>query len=171
MKTLFLVRHAKSSRDEAGLPDRQRPLAERGRHDAPEMGKRLAARPVHPDLILCSPARRALETAQIIARKLDYKSADIVVVERLYAAQANELLTLIHSLDDEFERVMLFGHNPALEELAYHLSKTITRMPTCAVVDFDFEAESWSKADTATVARVGLDYPKNPPGDRAPSVS
>ena len=83
MKTLFLIRHAKSSWDDTALPDKDRPLGDRGRRDAPKMGKRLVKRDVKPDLILSSPARRALTTAEIIAKKLDYKLKDIVVDDRL----------------------------------------------------------------------------------------
>src|SRR5205085_6869527 len=78
MKTLFLIRHAKSSWDDTALPDKDRPLGDRGRRDAPKMGKRLAKRDVKPDLILSSPATRALKTAEIIAKKLDYKRKDLV---------------------------------------------------------------------------------------------
>jgi bisphosphoglycerate-dependent phosphoglycerate mutase len=85
MKRLFLIRHAKSSWDDPALPDKDRPLGDRGRRDARKMGKRLAKRDVKPDLILSSPARRALKTARIIAKKLDYKLKDIVVDDRLYA--------------------------------------------------------------------------------------
>jgi len=85
VKTLLLVRHAKSSRNEPALQDKDRPLNNRGKRDAPKMGKRLAKREVTPDLILSSPAKRALKTAQLIAKKLDYKLQDIVVDERLYA--------------------------------------------------------------------------------------
>src|SRR5437899_11500650 len=98
MKTLFLVRHAKSSWDDTALPDKDRPLNDRGKRDAPKMGERLAKRGVTPDLILSSPAKRALETAQIIAKKLDYKLADIVVDERLYATGADDLLDVIRKL-------------------------------------------------------------------------
>ena len=88
MKTLFLIRHAKSSWDDTALPDKDRPLNDRGKRDAPKMGKRLAKRDVKPDLILSSPAKRALTTAEIIAKKLDYKLKDIVVDDRLYAGAA-----------------------------------------------------------------------------------
>ena len=74
MKTLFLIRHAKSSWDDTALADKDRPLNDRGKRDAPKMGKRLADRDVNPDLILSSPAMRALTTAEIIAKKLDYSS-------------------------------------------------------------------------------------------------
>ncbi len=73
MKTLFLIRHAKSSWDDTALPDKERPLNDRGLRDAPKMGERLAKRDVKPDLILSSPAVRALRTAEIIAKKLDYR--------------------------------------------------------------------------------------------------
>ena len=110
MKTLFLIRHAKSSWDDTALPDKDRPLGDRGRRDAPKMGKRLAKRDVKPDLILSSPARRALTTAEIIAKKLNYKRKDIVVDDRLYAAAVHGLLNVIHGLGDKLERVILFGH-------------------------------------------------------------
>jgi phosphohistidine phosphatase len=138
MKTLFLVRHAKSSWDDPALPDKDRPLNDRGKRDAPKMGERLAKRDVRPDLILSSPAMRALTTAQIIAKKLDYKRKDIVVDDRLYGVEPDDLLDVIHKLGDKLERVMLFGHNPELTELAHRLSSQITHMPTCAVAEFTF---------------------------------
>jgi phosphohistidine phosphatase len=160
MKTLFLIRHAKSSWDDPALPDKDRPLDDRGKRDAPKMGKRLAKRDVNPDLILSSPAMRALTTAQIIARKLDYKLQDIVVDDRLYAGEMDDLLNVIQQLDDKLERVMLVGHNPELSELAYRLSSDITHMPTCAVAELTFDAKSWSNIGKAKLAKVALDYPK-----------
>ena len=141
MKTLFLIRHAKSSWDDTALPDKDRPLNDRGRRDAPKMGERLAKRDVKPSLILSSPAVRALRTAEIIAKKLDYRRKDIVVTERLYAAEADDLLDVIHQLGHKVERVMLFGHNPELTELAHRLSGEITHMPTCVVAEFTFDGE------------------------------
>jgi phosphohistidine phosphatase len=135
MKTLFLIRHAKSSWDDTALPDKDRPLSDRGRRDAPKMGKRLAKRDVKPDLILSSPARRALKTAKIIAKKLDYKRKNIVVEDRLYSGAVHDLLNVVQKLGDKLERVMLFGHNPELTELAHRLSSEITHMPTCAVAE------------------------------------
>ena len=160
MKTLFLIRHAKSSWDDPALPDMDRPLNDRGRRDAPKMGERLAKRDVKPDLILSSPAMRALKTAEIIAKKLDYRRKDIVVDDRLYAVGADDLLDVIHKLDDKLERVMLFGHNPELTELAHRLSNKITHIPTCAVAEFTFDAKSWSKIGKVKPAKVALDYPK-----------
>ena len=160
MKTLFLIRHAKSSWDDPALSDKDRPLGDRGRRDAPRMGKRLAKGNVKPDLILSSPARRALTTAEIIAKKLDYKRKDIVVDDRLYASAVDGLLNVIHGLGDKLERVILFGHNPELTELAHRLSGEITHMPTCAVAEFTFNTKSWSKIVKTNLAKVTLDYPK-----------
>ena len=160
MKTLFLIRHAKSSWDDTALPDKDRPLNDRGRRDAPKMGERLAKRDVKPSLILSSPAVRALRTAEIIAKKLDYRRKDILVNERLYAVEADDLLDVIHQLGDKVERVMLFGHNPELTELAHRLAGEITHMPTCAVAKFTFDAKSWSNVGKAKPRKVALDYPK-----------
>jgi len=160
MKTLFLIRHAKSRRDDPAMPDKDRPLNDRGKRDAPKMGERLAKRDVKPNLILSSPARRALKTAEIIAKKLDYKLKDIVVDNRLYAVEADDLLRVIRGLGDKAERVMLFGHNPELTELAHRLSSKITHMPTCAVAEFTFDAKSWSYIGKGKPSSVTLDYPK-----------
>ncbi len=124
------------------------------------MGKRLAKRDVKPDLILSSPAMRALTTAEIIAKKLDYKLKHIVVDDRLYGGEADNLLDVIHEFGDKLDRVMLFGHNPELTELAHRLSSEITHMPTCAVAEFTFDAKSWSNIGKVKPAKVALDYPK-----------
>jgi phosphohistidine phosphatase len=162
MKTLFLIRHAKSSWDSTALPDKDRPLDDRGKRDAPKMGKRLAKREVKPDLMLSSPAMRALTTTEIIANKLDYQLKDIVVDDRLYAGEADDLLNVIHKLSDKLERVMLFGHNPELTELAHRFSSEITHLPTCAVAEFTFATKSWSDVGKAKLVKVALDYPKKP---------
>ena len=142
------------------MPDKDRPLNDRGKRDAPKMGERLAKRDAKPDLILSSPARRALKTAEILAKKLDYKRKDIVVDDRLYAVKADDLLDVIRKLGDKLERVMVFGHNPELTELAHRLSSEITHMPTCAVAEFTFDAKSWSNVGKDKPAKVAFEYPK-----------
>jgi phosphohistidine phosphatase len=159
-RMLILVRHAKSGWDDLALADTERPLAERGKRDAPLMGKRLAQRQVKPDLILSSPARRALATAEIIAKELDYRARDIVVDERLYASEAATLLDVIGGLSDKLKCVMLFGHNPEFSELAHRLSSKLTLMPTCAVAEFTFESQSWATIGAIKPVKVVLDYPK-----------
>jgi phosphohistidine phosphatase len=160
MKTLFLVRHAKSSRDDPSLPDRDRPLDDRGRQDAPKMGKRLAKRDVKTDVLLSSPALRALTTAQLIAEEIGYKRKDIVVDDRLYASSADDLLAVIRALDKKLNRVMLFGHNPEVTDLAHWLSSEIIDMPTSAVAEFDFDTKAWSDIGEVKPAKVIFDYPK-----------
>jgi phosphohistidine phosphatase len=160
VKTLFLVRHAKSSRDDPSLPDRERPLDDRGHQDAPTMGKRLGKRGVKPDLLLSSPALRALTTAQLIADEIAYSRKNIVVDERLYAAGPDDLIAVICALDDKLDRVMLFGHNPAFADLAHRLSSEIADMPTCAVAEFRFDAKTWADVGGTAPAKVKLDAPR-----------
>ena len=158
MKILFLVRHAKSSRDDPSLRDRERPLDDRGYQDALTMGKRLSKRGVNPDLLVSSPALRALTTAQVIADEIGYQK-DVVVDERLYASSPHDLLALICSLDDKLNHVMLFGHNPEFSDLAQRLSSEIIDMRTCAVAEFRFDAKSWANLREIGPANVSLDAP------------
>lgn len=160
MKTLYLIRHAKSSWDDMALADEDRPLNSRGKRDAPKVGERLAKRRPKPDLILSSPATRAVMTAEIIAKKLDYKRSKIVLDDRLYAVSADDLLEVIHQLDDKMARVMLIGHNPELTGLAHRLSSKITHLPTCAVAELRFDAKSWARIGKDKPTRVALEYPK-----------
>jgi phosphohistidine phosphatase len=162
MKTLFLVRHAKSSWDDPKLADEDRPLNARGKRDAPKIGKRLAKRDVKLDLILSSPANRAITTAQLLADKLDFKLKKIVVDDRLYPGAVSALLRVVRNLGNQLNRVMLVGHHPALSELAHRLSSDITHMPTCAVAQFTFKAKSWRDVSKATLVTVALDLPKKP---------
>lgn len=160
MKTLFLVRHAKSSRDDPSLPDRERPLDERGLRDAPAMGKRLAERKIKPDLLVSSPAVRALTTAHLIADELGYARDDIAIDDRLYASSADGLLAVVRVLDNKLGSVMLFGHNPEFTDLAQRLSGEITDMPTCAVAKFRFDTKAWADVGESTPSKVSLDSPK-----------
>ena len=159
-RTVILVRHAKSSLGNPGLPDTERPLAERGKRDASVMGKLLAKQLVKPDLILSSPARRALATAELIASELGLKPKDIVVDDRLYATDPETLLAVIGGLNDKMKCVMLFGHNPEFSELAHQLFGEISTLPTCAIVQFTFETKSWAGIGEAKPADVVLDFPK-----------
>jgi phosphohistidine phosphatase len=160
MKTLFLVRHAKSSRDDPALPDRDRPLNDRGLKDAPMMGERLAKGGVKADLILSSPAVRALTTAQAIAREIGYDERRVQVDDRLYAASPDAVLAIVRALDKKLGCVMLFGHNPEFTALAQRLSDTIVDMATCAVAEFRYDVPAWSDVGGTAPAHVALDAPK-----------
>ena len=160
MKTLYLVRHAKSSKDDPSLADRDRPLDERGERDAPKMGQRLAERGAKPALIVTSPALRARATAQLIAKALGYPLGDIVLSDRLYASTPDALLAVTRALDDSVRSVMLVGHNPEMSELAHRLASEIIDMPTCAVAEFRFDAKSWSQIGQVEPDKVSFDHPK-----------
>ena len=160
MKTLFLVRHAKSSRDDPSLPDRERPLDDHGKRDAPKMGKRLAKRDAKVDLLVSSPALRALTTAHLIADEMGYKRKDIVVDDRLYASSPDDLLAVIRALDNKLDRVMLVGHNPEFSDLAHRLSSEIVDMPTSAVAEYNVDTKAWTHIGEVEPAKTVLDYPK-----------
>ena len=160
MKTLLLIRHAKSSRDDPALSDRERPLNDRGEKDAPMMGQRLAKRHVKPDLIISSPAVRARATAQAMAREIGYELRDIAIDERLYASTADVLLAVVQSLDKKLDCVMLFGHNPEMTELAQRLSGEIPDMPTCAVAEFRYDTKAWRDVGGIAPWKSMLDAPK-----------
>jgi phosphohistidine phosphatase len=160
MKTLILVRHAKSSRDDPSLPDRERPLDDRGLRDAPRMGKRLARRDVKPGLIVSSPALRAQTTARLIADEIGQGRGSIAVDGRLYAGSARDLLGVVRALDEKLDSVMLCGHNPEISELARQLSGEAIDMATCAVAEFRFDTDAWTDVGTVAPAKVVVDEPK-----------
>jgi phosphohistidine phosphatase len=160
MKTLYLLRHAKSSWGDVSLPDRNRPLEARGERDAARMGKRWSQGNKKPDLIVASPATRALATARLVAHGLKLKSRDITIDERLYAASPDTLITVIEALDDQLERVMLVGHNPGLTELAHRFDRGIVHMSTCTLAEFRFDVASWVGIGRAWPVHTVFDSPK-----------
>ena len=163
MKTLYLVRHAKSSRDDPGLPDRQRPLTPRGERDAATMGHRLRQGHGQPGLIVSSPALRALATARRMAEALDCAPGQLLLDERLYAATMATLLAVVEAIDDKPQCVMLVGHNPEITELAHRFASDIMHMPTCAIAEFAFDARRWSGIGRAKPVRAAFDAPKHSP--------
>jgi phosphohistidine phosphatase len=165
MKTLMLVRHAKSSWKERGLPDHERPLNRRGRRDAPMMGERLAHRGVEPDLIISSSATRAVATAEAMAEEFEYAWDEIVVEGRLYEAYAGEILQVIEEQDDWVDHLVVIGHNPGMTALANRLSAYgIENVPTCGVVELRYEIERWTEVGDTEPAEVHFDYPKKTAG-------
>ena len=162
MKTLYLVRHAKSSWDYPNLPDHDRPLNNRGQRDAPEMGRRLAKRGISPDLLLSSTANRALTTCQEIARAIGYKAKGIISTGDIYHAGPNELMTVLRSVDNKHGSVMMFGHNPGFTDFANELADTdIYNIPTCGVFACSFDLDKWEYIDWSAGTMLFYDYPKN----------
>lgn len=121
-RTLLILRHAKSDRDGAPVADFDRPLARRGRRDAPRMGRWLEARGLVPDRVLSSPARRARETAEAVTAVLRVPAAHLRYDDRLYLAAADTLLAVLAECPSRIGTLLLIGHNPGLEELLELLS-------------------------------------------------
>ena len=162
MKTLYLLRHAKSSWSFDELSDQERPLNDRGRDDAPAMGQALAKRRICPDLIVSSPAVRAMSTAVLVAREMQYPHEKITVESGIYGADADDLLTIIKDLPDTANSVLLVGHNPTITETANALSpSSINEMPTAAVVCLHFACEQWSEVSKVNAEFYFYDYPRN----------
>lgn len=160
--TLILVRHAKSSWADAGLPDHERPLNARGRRDAPRMARRLAERGPHPRKILTSSAARALATAMTFASELDLDDPAVVVKPEIYGAGVTEIVDLIRGLDDELECVMVVGHNPTFSALVDRLTgrTDVGNVPTCGVVTLELGTRPWAGVTESTLLLADFDFPK-----------
>jgi phosphohistidine phosphatase len=162
-RVLYLVRHAKSSWDDPSLDDRDRPLNKRGRKNAPDMGRRMREQGHVPDLIISSPANRALTTARIIASELGLDPEAIRVDDDLYFSGTRGMLGALDQVDDRYRRVMLTGHNPTMTSLLNDLSNAqVYNMPTCAIAIIGFDMDSWSNVHTTDGVLLGYDYPKGP---------
>jgi phosphohistidine phosphatase len=162
MKTLTLVRHAKSSWKDTSLADRDRPLNKRGERDAPEMGRRIAAAGIRPSLIISSEAVRASTTARIIADEIGYPREFLQRDKRLYLASVNTILDVIVAQDNGFNNLMLVGHNPGFTDFANYLVPGLTNnIPTAGVVSVQLDTDDWSLYDKPGVELVLYDFPKN----------
>ena len=163
MKRLILLRHAKSSWADDGLPDSERPLSGRGERDAPRMGARLSGRLIRPNLMLSSPALRARRTATLVARALDYPNDGIRIDARLYLATPLEILAVVAEQADAVDHLLVVGHNPGLTELTNLLLPDLglANLPTAATVVVDCATEHWAELRNAQRRLVYYDYPKN----------
>lgn len=144
MKQLWIVRHAKSDWGNPGLADFDRPLNNRGLRDAPAMGEWLDRQGVEPELLLCSPARRAKHTAEQIAKAISYPLGKIRFEQRIYEADPETLLALIGLTESNIGSLMLVGHNPGLTLLVNILGGgPLDNLPTCAVAALQFDCDDW----------------------------
>ena len=162
MKTIILVRHAKSSWKDPSLDDFDRPLNKRGKRNAPFMGKKLKERKIIPDLLLSSPAKRARKTAIAVANALDYPKKKIMFFDKMYHASARYLFNLLKTLDDETETIMFFGHNPSFNDFADMLLKRnpIDNIPTTGVCCIRFDVNQWQKVKEGKGEFVFFDFPR-----------
>ena len=161
MKTLYLLRHAKSSRDDPKLRDFERPLAKRGLDDAPVMAGRFMDRDSSVACIISSPANRAKATAKIFATNIGYPVDEIISNPELYFAGTGMFLKAASLVDDYYDSAMLVGHNPAITEFANMMANVeIDNVPTCGLVEMNIPIDSWSEVSTGVATLVEFDYPK-----------
>ena len=161
MKTLTLVRHAKSSWKHPELRDRERPLNKRGKRDAPVMGRRIVEHGIRPSLMISSPAVRAWKTAKVIAGEIGYPLEFLQREEDLYLASLDNWLDVFAAQDNSFNNIMAFGHNPGLTDFANYLSPGLTHnVPTAGVVCVNIDRDDWLLYERPETELVVYDYPK-----------
>jgi phosphohistidine phosphatase len=161
MKTLLLIRHAKSDWADPSLEDIDRPLNGRGKKDAPEMAKRLVEKKIAIEAFVSSPAKRAKSTAKKFAKVYKQDKDDIILVEELYAAPSSAFFDVVSKLKDKFDTVALFSHNPGITDFANQLTDArIDNIPTSGVFAVKVDAKSWSEFRDAKKEFLFFDYPK-----------
>jgi phosphohistidine phosphatase len=167
MKTLTILRHAKSSWSDKGLADHDRPLNRRGEKDAPVMAARINDAGIRPSLIMSSPAIRAWHTARIVAKAISYPLEFLHRENELYLANLDRLLDLFARQDNAFNSVMVVGHNPGLTEFANYLLPEVTdNIPTCGLVALNIDTDNWDLRQRKPAELVLYDYPKNVTAER-----
>lgn len=153
MKTLLILRHAKSSWRDSELADHDRPLNKRGKQDAPRIGNLLRREDLVPDLIVSSSAKRAHKTAELVIEASGYEG-ELRLDDELYAADPEGILDALQSLADDYERVMVIGHNPGLEELLELLTGEWQRLPTAALAQVKLRLDSWQDLEEDTQGKL-----------------
>lgn len=162
MKTLLIIRHAKSDQSFFGN-DFERPLNDRGKKDAPVIAKRLLDRNIVIDAFVASPAKRAKKTAELFCENYKKNTEDIIFISALYHAPADVFYEVIKQLDDSFNTVAIFAHNPGISYFVNGLvaGVRIDNMPTCAVFALQSEISNWKDFRKTTKEFLFFDYPKN----------
>jgi len=153
MKTLLLLRHAKSSWKDSEQDDHDRPLNKRGKRDAPRMGQLLRGEGLLPELIVSSSARRARKTAEHVIHHSGYRGETRFTVE-LYHASRPQLLALVGALPDSASRILLIGHNPGLEELLEALTSECRALTTAALAQVEANVDSWQRLSEGGLAKL-----------------
>jgi phosphohistidine phosphatase len=152
-KTLLLLRHAKSNWDDPNLDDHDRPLNGRGRKAAKRMGRLIQDEQLPVDLLVCSTAIRAQETARHVLKQLVNKPT-CIDCEDLYLAAPAQIAAILSSIDDQFQCPMLIGHNPGFEEFLAALTQTELHFPTAALAQIEFELNHWHEFSLQTVGQL-----------------
>ncbi|MCX7879972.1 MAG: histidine phosphatase family protein [Ignavibacteria bacterium] len=161
MKTLVLIRHAKSDWSDPDKTDIERPLNKRGKRDAPFMAKLLKEKGVYPNLVITSPTERTLQTVKFFAKEYDFDMNEVLVREEIYNLGPNAIRQMIAKIDDNIQTIFIFGHNPDLTLLGNQLSDTfIDNIPTTGILCIDFEINSWSEILTQSGKTRFFEFPK-----------
>ena len=161
MKTIYLIRHAKSDWQNTNLSDYNRPLNKRGQKDAPFMGNKLNELNPCIDLIIASPAKRALETVISISKAIDYSCDNIDFNKSIYESTYIDLNIIINDLDNNINTVLLLGHNPGLTNFSNYLTNNyIDNISTCGIVKIELEIESWNEIIEGIGSKIFYIYPK-----------
>jgi phosphohistidine phosphatase len=166
VKTLLLLRHAKSNWDNPSLRDFDRPLAGRGKRDAPRVGRALKESGPAPDLIVSSPAARARETVEAVIKSAGF-TAPLRFDESIYDASVAELMRVIRGLPDDSSCVLMVGHNPGFEGLVYRLAGASERMTTAALATIEFQVDRWADVEDGRGRLLRLLTPGQLPGEAA----
>lgn len=161
MKTLYIIRHAKSDWDDPELHDIERPLADRGIKDARVMANLLKEKEIMPDLMLSSPALRAFSTCRIFSDMIGYDKSDMRVDAQLYFGNIADIIELLQAQSPEIASLCIFGHNPTFSNLAAALSPEFSgEMPTCSIVALQFDIERWGLLEPESAQFLWFEYPK-----------
>jgi phosphohistidine phosphatase len=162
MKTLLIVRHAKSSWESQSQADFDRPLNERGIRNAPEMARRLVLRGLTPEYILTSPAIRAISTARLMSTQFG-KSDDLLMVDAtIYEASRQDLYRLISRQNPDHSILMIIGHNPGMSDFLNWLCDTDEILSTAAVAQVEIDSKKWNSWERGSGKLIDLDFPKKP---------
>jgi phosphohistidine phosphatase len=165
MKRLYLARHTKSSWEEEGVDDFDRPLLEKGIRKSQKTVKYLNSIQAKADKIVSSPAVRALETARLIAKGIGYPDGEIQQEHKLYEGSIHSYLKVIYSTNDSIESLMIFGHNPTITQVAnLFLEQGVDFIPTMGMVCISFNTDKWSEIDVAERKNEFILFPKSLPG-------
>ncbi len=161
MKSLLLVRHAKSSWDSPTMKDFDRPLNDRGQKDAPLMAERLLQKEINIDAFVTSTAIRALTTAQCFHKVYKAAHTSLIPIAELYHAQPTNFIKVINNLQENWKSVAIFSHNPGITEMVNNFGvATVADMPTCAVFGVTANVKHWKDFNTAEKRFLLFDYPK-----------
>jgi len=161
VKNIYLIRHAKSSWKAPVPGDLERPLNKRGERDAQEMGKRLAERGILPQLLITSPAKRAMDTCRLIASALGFPLEKVIIQPDLYHADEEEFLKVIRDIPGTIQSAILFGHNPGITDVSNKLQGPfINEIPTCGLVGCSFNVSDWKNTRFEEGTLEFMDYPK-----------